>query len=340
MSSFRVRHAARPSVAAARAAPARRAAGVVVVTHDPALENTLRAALPATPILIATTPATLADLLMSGGAGALVLDAGALDAAAIVVARRLAEQFPDVPLVAVGSREDEARLAGLISAGFVYRFLHRPLSAARARTLIDAALRRGEEIGPGARPTPARAPRPATPHPANRRALVLVVAVLATVVGVAAWLLRRPAAAPRPAGEAHGVAPAALRQTPPAASLAPSALPELPALPALPAAIADGPAADATPAVRGPSTPAPTDSLVSAEAPVTTPATAREEPAMPSEARETTTPSGAATSDSATGARATPSAVLPDPLPDPPVPPDADPAVTTADPPPPAPGSG
>jgi DNA-binding NarL/FixJ family response regulator len=334
MSSFRVRHAAKPSVAVARAAPARRAAEVVVVTRDPELENTLRAALPTTPVLVASTPAALADLLMSGDAGALVLDAGALDAAAIVVARHLAEQFPDVPLVAVGSREDEARLAGLISAGFVYRFLHRPLSAARARTLIVAALRRGEEIGPSARPSLARVPRPAGPRPASPYALAMVVAVLATLLGVGAWLLDRPAPTPQPAIKARAVAPAALRQTPPAAALAPLAPP------ALPAAITEGPAADAAPGVQRPAASAPTAPLPPAEVPLTTPATAREESATPGEARETTPPRDAAAVDSAAGVGATPPAVLPDPLPDPPAPPDADPAITTADPPSTPPGSG
>jgi DNA-binding NarL/FixJ family response regulator len=327
MSSFRVRHAARPSVAAARAAPARRAAEVVVVTHDPELESTLRAALPTTPIRVASTPAALADLLMTGAAGALVLDTGALDAAAIVVARHLAEQFPDVPLVAVGSREDEARLAGLISAGFVYRFLHRPLSAARARTLIDAALRRGGEIGPGARPSLARAPRPAAPRPVNLHALLLVVAGLATVVGVGAWWLRRPAPAPQAAIKAHVVAPAALGQTPPA-------------LPAPPAAIAAEPVADAAPGVQEPLAPAPADPPAPAEVPVTMPAAAREEPATPGEARETAPPPVAPASDSAAGAAATPSTMLPDPPPDPPAQHDPDPAATTADPPSPPPGSG
>src|SRR5512136_640403 len=99
MSSIRAHHAARPAPPQSGAASAvGRAAEVIVVTHDPELERALREASPTTPLMIATTPAALADLLMTGLAGALVLDVGALDAAALTVARHLAEQFPDVPL--------------------------------------------------------------------------------------------------------------------------------------------------------------------------------------------------------------------------------------------------
>ena len=225
MSLIRARHAAPAPAAAAVAARVRaQPAPVVVVTLDAHLEATLRQAVPATPIRVATTPAALADLLMSGEAGALVLDTGALGAAALTVARHLAEQFPDVPLVAVGAREDEARLAGLISRGLVYRFLHRPVSAARARNFIDAALRRSGEIGVNQRLAAPAAVAPAMPVRRPLLALVAIGALAALLLGF--WLALRPppsaGAAPRPAprpATSRAVASAAS----PAATAAPAA---------------------------------------------------------------------------------------------------------------------
>ena len=227
MSLIRARHAAPAPAAAAVAARVRaQPAPVVVVTLDAHLEATLRQAVPATPIRVATTPAALADLLMSGEAGALVLDTGALGAAALTVARHLAEQFPDVPLVAVGAREDEARLAGLISRGLVYRFLHRPVSAARARNFIDAALRRSGEIGVNQRLAAPAAVAPAMPVRRPLLALVAIGALAALLLGF--WLALRPppsaGAAPRPAprpATSRAVASAAS----PAATAAPAAAP-------------------------------------------------------------------------------------------------------------------
>ena len=208
MSTVRARHAPAAPAAGGLAAPiAGLTPEVFVVTLDDELESALRAACPA-PIRVATTPAALADLLMNGRAGALVLDVTALDAAALTVARHLAEQFPEMPLVAVGDREDEARLAGLISRGLVYRFLHRPVSAARARTFIEAALRRSGEFDSGARLSPARAPAPA-PTPAHHRSLLALVATGAAVaLGLGLWLALRPPAAP-PAAPLAAAAPAA-----------------------------------------------------------------------------------------------------------------------------------
>ncbi len=199
MSSIRDRLTAPGPVAKTIAAPARARAEIIVVTHDPELERALREASPTAPVMLATTPAALADLLMTGRAGTLVLDVAALDAAALTVARHLAEQFPDVPLVAVGSREDEARLAGLISSGLVYRFLHRPVSVARARTFVEAALRRhgGSRAAAAARATPAAPPRRAA------RSTALAVAAACATLGVGFVLaLRTPSsteqsAAPR-----------------------------------------------------------------------------------------------------------------------------------------------
>jgi DNA-binding NarL/FixJ family response regulator len=322
MSTVRARPAARPAAPGARAAAAGRAPEVIVVTHDPTLERSLREASPATPMRVATTPAALADLLMTGRAGALVLDVGALDAAAITVARHLAEQFPDVPLVAVGSREDEARLAGLISAGLVYRFLHRPVSTARARTFIDAALRRAGEIGSGARPSVARAP--VTAAPASRHLLALAAAGAAATAGLALWLALRPPAAMPPAGRAPAVASGSVDTAPAAtavAGAAPAVVPGVaeqaptPAPPALPATPAHEPAADANPPVSDPHAPVPAGNAVSA------PPAAPGPVAAPAEAASPAVPPADTVDEAGVAAPAVPAGVGPDPAP---VPPGAD----------------
>ncbi len=225
MSITRARRAP-PAAAIRPVPPPARAPQVIVVTHDAELECALRAASPSTSMMIATTPAALADLLMTGRAGALVLDLGALDSAALTVARHLAEQFPDVPLVAVGFREDEARLAGLISRGLIYRFLHRPVSAARARTFIEAALRRSAEFAAGQRSPPA----PAAKRTATRSHPLLALAAAGATAALALgfWLALRPpptspSAAPRQV-VAIAVAPAA-EAAPVAAAVPPTPTP-------------------------------------------------------------------------------------------------------------------
>jgi len=285
MSTIRARTAPPASAAGRAAAPGEpRAPEVIVVTLDDDLENALRAASPV-PMRVATSPAALADLLMSGRAGALVLDIGALDAAALTVARHLAEQFPEVPLVAVGYREDEARLAGLISRGLVYRFLHRPVSAARARNFIDAALRRAGEFDSGARPSPSRTPAAASDRtPAHHRSLLaLVVAGAAVALALGIWLAARaPAAAPAAATSAvRPAAPRAAERAPvateaAASSAAPLVAASLPRAPVARVAAATAgtrpvaeplPATDPTPAPAATAATAP-EAVASADAPV------------------------------------------------------------------------
>ena len=173
MNTTSARFAAAPRAPNARAARVRLPREVVLVTQDPVLERAFVEAAIEARVLVTTTPAALADLLMAGRVGALVLDVGALEGAALPLARHLAEQFPDVPLVGVGTREDEARVAALISSGLIYRFLHRPVSAARVRTFVEAALRRGAEVD--------YTPPPPPPVRATRHWPLIATAVAATL---------------------------------------------------------------------------------------------------------------------------------------------------------------
>ena len=136
--------------AQARAAPfaSLTATQVACVTANSGLVADLRAASPGVAIESAANPYELADLLLAGSCGTLVMDLSELNTSATTVIRHLAGQFPDVPIIAVGTRHQEAEVAGLISSGEIYRFLHQPVSAGRAKTFLEAALRRHEEVRP------------------------------------------------------------------------------------------------------------------------------------------------------------------------------------------------
>ena len=121
---------------------------VACVTVDAGLVADLRAASPGVSIASAANPYELADLLLAGTCATLIIDLSELGSSAHTVIHHLAGQFPDVPIIGIGTRHDEAEVAGLISSGEIYRFLHQPVSAGRAKTFLDAALRRHEELRP------------------------------------------------------------------------------------------------------------------------------------------------------------------------------------------------
>ena len=136
-------------------------AHVACVTADEDLVAALRTAVPGTSIVSVATPNALAELLLAGECGVLAIDVPELGPAAVTVIAHLASQFPDLPIIGIGDRSDELTVAHLISTGEVYRFLHRPISAARARTFIEAALRRHQELRAAANPRPPPPPPPA-----------------------------------------------------------------------------------------------------------------------------------------------------------------------------------
>ena len=82
---------------------------------------------------------------MAGGVGILVLDVQALHEAAARFITDIKRQFPDLVVVVAGNRESETELARLISDGSIYRFIHKPMSPARARLFADAAVKRFDD---------------------------------------------------------------------------------------------------------------------------------------------------------------------------------------------------
>jgi TonB family protein len=119
---------------------------LVVLTCDEAFLQTLRDAVGSARRLWHVPSADkVSDLLVAGGVGILVLDVQSLNEAATVFVGQLKRQFPDLVVVVAGNRDAETSLAALISAGTVYRFIHKPMSPGRAKLFADAAVKRFEE---------------------------------------------------------------------------------------------------------------------------------------------------------------------------------------------------
>jgi TonB family protein len=114
---------------------------LVVLTADNAFLQTLREAVGAARRLWHVPSADkVSDLLVAGEVGILVLDVQALQEAATVFIAQIKRQFPDLVILVAGNRDAEISLTGLISAGTVYRFIHKPMSPGRAKLFADAAV--------------------------------------------------------------------------------------------------------------------------------------------------------------------------------------------------------
>ncbi len=181
---------------------------LVVLTRDELFLQTLRVAVGAERRLWHVLSAEkVGDLLVAGQVGIVVVDVAALQGAAQVFVARIKRQFPDLVLVVAGNREAEIELAPLISAGTVYRFIHKPMSPGRARLFADAAVRKYGEQRLRAATTPVR--------PLERGYLKMGVAVLgALAVVIAVWTvispMRRDALAPPSAGSGEATSAHAL----------------------------------------------------------------------------------------------------------------------------------
>ena len=115
---------------------------VVVLTGDLALfEVTRHAVGDRNPSWRAATAADAVDLLLAGRCGVLLLDMATVTTQPATLVEQVVRQFPDVVVVVAGRREDEPVLAGLVSDGLVYRFMHKPLSPRRAGMFLAAAIR-------------------------------------------------------------------------------------------------------------------------------------------------------------------------------------------------------
>jgi TonB family protein len=116
---------------------------LVVLTTDESFLRTLREAVGgARRLWHVASGDKVSDLLLAGQVGILVLDVQALHEAAGVFISQIKRQFPDLVVIVAGNRDAETSLAGLISGGTVYRFIHKPMSPGRAKMFADAAVRK------------------------------------------------------------------------------------------------------------------------------------------------------------------------------------------------------
>jgi TonB family protein len=161
---------------------------LVVFSTDEAFLQTLREAVGnAHRIWHVPSADKVCDLLLAGQVGILVLDVQALAEDVGVFVAQIKRQFPDLVLLVAGSRETEHLLANLISAGTVYRFIHKPMSPGRAKLFAEAAVRKYVEQR---KRVPAAPPRVGA-GAGSRRFLKLAALALLVAAGIAAWALYR-----------------------------------------------------------------------------------------------------------------------------------------------------
>jgi len=161
---------------------------LVVLTDDEPFLQTLRDAVGETRRLWHVPSSDkVSDLLVAGQVGILVLDVATLHEAAAVFIAQIKRQFPDLVVVVAGHRDDESSLAGLISSGTVYRFIHKPMSPARARLFADAAVKKFEEQRRRNVTTPVTVRR----GPTNRGLLIGCVLGAVALTLAAVWALHR-----------------------------------------------------------------------------------------------------------------------------------------------------
>ncbi|MBS0614393.1 MAG: energy transducer TonB [Proteobacteria bacterium] len=172
---------------------------LVVLTAEEHFLATMREAVGgATRLWHVSAPDKVSDLLLAGEVGILVLDGATLPGSNANFIDQLKRQFPELVILFAGTREDETRLTSLISNGAVYRFIHKPLSSARARLFVQAAVRKHED--PRSTMVLPAMIKPRRRHP--DLALIGGGAALALLAGIGIWLGSRHAATPPPAATA------------------------------------------------------------------------------------------------------------------------------------------
>jgi len=184
---------------------------LVVLTADEAFLQTLREAIGTSRRLWHVPSADkVSDLLVAGGVGILVVDVPGLGQTPTVFIGQIKRQFPDLVVLVAGNRDAEISLAGSISAGTVYRFIHKPLSPARAKLFTDVAVKRYNEQRRTAA-TPRAQPK-ARSNSAPLIGTTLIIAAAAAAAAIVFWISHRNAEG---AGDAPARQPAAVRSDPP-----------------------------------------------------------------------------------------------------------------------------
>src|SRR5688572_27392805 len=166
---------------------------VLVLTADEALLALLRQSVGANQrVWHAVDRDQAVELIMAGNVGVIVIDAAVTGNEAGPFCEQLREQFPDVVLLVAGGVDEQTHLVKQITAGDIYRFLHKPISPARARQFVEAAVRRHLE---GRTFTPLEAaPIARLRYP--KKTIAVLIAVFVIGVAVALFLSLRGGDAP------------------------------------------------------------------------------------------------------------------------------------------------
>ena len=184
---------------------------VVILSADETLTATLHDSAGTSNVFYhAPTADAAVELLVRGHCGILIADLAVLRSEAASLLERLHAQFPELILLAAGRREEENAVAGLISKGQIYRFLHKPVSPARASLFIATATRRYHEVVAGR--SPALASVRQLTRAASRRSMPLGLGIVAAIVlfGAGALMLRPAFKTDKPvASSSSNEAPAA-----------------------------------------------------------------------------------------------------------------------------------
>jgi TonB family protein len=192
---------------------------LVVLTTDEIFLQTLREAVGLSRRLWhVPSPDKVSDLLLAGGVGILVLDVNALRQPGVLFITQIKHQFPDLVIVVAGARDTETELARLISDGTVYRFIHKPMSPARARLFADAAVKRYEDLR---KRTAEAMPAGAKPM-RNGRVLIAGGCAAICAIAVGLWALTRSDREPAAPSPAAGPATAGMVSTDTAPARPPS----------------------------------------------------------------------------------------------------------------------
>jgi TonB family protein len=171
---------------------------LVVLTRDKALVETLKVLGAEHTVVTVEAESDLAGELLSKQTGVAIIDAATASTPVERLTERLKSQFPDLVLIVAGRLDDQSALAAQITAGTVYRFLHKPVSEQRVKLFVDAAWRRhGEELSGVADPMGTTGVLPDERTPLPRNALLVGGVVLAALVAAGGWFMtRKPSATP------------------------------------------------------------------------------------------------------------------------------------------------
>ena len=164
---------------------------VVVLTSDPGVLATLReAAGPEHAIWHAPSADTAVDLLVGGRCSILIADLGALRGDAAALLDQLHAQFPELILMATGRRDEEHSVAMLVSDQRIYRFLHKPVSPARANLFLSAATRRYNELR-HVEPVHMTTAKQIATQPRSSAIVVSIAFLLIVAAAVGVWFMMR-----------------------------------------------------------------------------------------------------------------------------------------------------